>query len=107
MTFLYILPGLAVCALFRDRSIGGDIMIVPVLIYLFDMSQHKAQRDGACSAAGAGGSPGFLGVLQGREWRSQGWPADCLGVLLEDISANPEPSNSLKSSCEGCLELCW
>lgn len=43
MTFLYILLGLAVGALSGIIGIGGGIMIVPVLVYLFRMSQHKAQ----------------------------------------------------------------
>ena len=43
MTFLYILLGLLVGVLSGIVGIGGGIMIVPALVYLFHMSQHKAQ----------------------------------------------------------------
>jgi len=43
MTFLYILLGLVVGALSGVVGIGGGILIVPALVYLFHMSQHKAQ----------------------------------------------------------------
>ena len=43
MTFLYILLGLLVGVLSGVVGIGGGIMIVPGLVYLFHMSQHKAQ----------------------------------------------------------------
>jgi uncharacterized membrane protein YfcA len=43
MTFLYLLLGLVVGVLSGIVGIGGGIMIVPVLVYLFHMSQHKAQ----------------------------------------------------------------
>jgi uncharacterized membrane protein YfcA len=43
MTFLYILLGLVVGVLSGIVGIGGGIMIVPVLVYFFHMSQHKAQ----------------------------------------------------------------
>ena len=43
MTFLYILLGLAVGVLSGVVGIGGGILIVPALVYLFQMSQHKAQ----------------------------------------------------------------
>jgi uncharacterized membrane protein YfcA len=43
MTFLYILLGLLVGVLSGIVGIGGGIMIVPVLVSLFHMSQHKAQ----------------------------------------------------------------
>src|ERR1700732_2870433 len=43
MTFLHILPGLAVGVLSGIVGIGGGIMIVPVLVYFLHMSQHRAQ----------------------------------------------------------------
>jgi uncharacterized membrane protein YfcA len=43
MTFLYILLGLLVGVLSGIVGIGGGILIVPGLVYLFHMSQHKAQ----------------------------------------------------------------
>jgi uncharacterized protein len=43
MTFLYILLGLLVGVLSGIVGIGGGIMIVPVLVYFFHMTQHKAQ----------------------------------------------------------------
>ncbi|HWF03970.1 MAG TPA: sulfite exporter TauE/SafE family protein [Candidatus Angelobacter sp.] len=43
MTFLYILLGLVVGVLSGIVGIGGGILIVPGLVYLFHMNQHKAQ----------------------------------------------------------------
>jgi len=43
MTYLYILLGLVVGVLSGFVGIGGGIMIIPVLVYFFHMSQHKAQ----------------------------------------------------------------
>lgn len=43
MSFLYILLGLLVGVLSGIVGIGGGILIVPVLVYFFHMSQHKAQ----------------------------------------------------------------
>jgi uncharacterized protein len=43
MIFLYLLLGLLVGGLSGIVGIGGGIMIVPALVYLFHMSQHKAQ----------------------------------------------------------------
>jgi len=43
MIFLYLLLGLLVGVLSGIVGIGGGIMIVPALVYLFHMSQHKAQ----------------------------------------------------------------
>ena len=43
MTFLYILLGLVIGVLSGIVGIGGGIMIVPALVYLFHMTQHKAQ----------------------------------------------------------------
>src|SRR5580765_1325936 len=43
MTFLYIVLGLMVGVLSGIVGIGGGIMIVPGLVYLFHMTQHKAQ----------------------------------------------------------------
>ncbi len=43
MTFLYILLGLVVGVFSGIVGIGGGILIVPALVYLFHMNQHKAQ----------------------------------------------------------------
>jgi uncharacterized protein len=43
MIFLYILIGLLVGVLSGVVGIGGGILIVPILVYFFHMSQHKAQ----------------------------------------------------------------
>jgi uncharacterized membrane protein YfcA len=43
MTFLYILLGLVVGVLSGIVGIGGGLLIVPGLVYLFHMNQHKAQ----------------------------------------------------------------
>ena len=43
MIFLYIVLGLMVGVLSGIVGIGGGILIVPGLVYLFHMSQHKAQ----------------------------------------------------------------
>ena len=43
MTLLYLLLGLIVGALSGVVGIGGGILIVPALVYLFHMNQHKAQ----------------------------------------------------------------
>ena len=43
MTLLYIMLGLLVGVLSGIVGIGGGILIVPALVYLFHMSQHKAQ----------------------------------------------------------------
>jgi uncharacterized protein len=43
MTFLYLLLGLFVGALSGVVGTGGGILIVPVLVFGFHMSQHKAQ----------------------------------------------------------------
>jgi uncharacterized membrane protein YfcA len=43
MSFLYVLLGLFVGALSGVVGIGGGILIIPALVYLFHMSQHKAQ----------------------------------------------------------------
>lgn len=43
MIFLYLLLGLVVGALSGVVGIGGGILIIPALVYLFHMSQHKAQ----------------------------------------------------------------
>ena len=43
MIFLYLLLGLLVGALSGIVGIGGGIIIVPALVYLFHMSQHEAQ----------------------------------------------------------------
>src|SRR5690348_9075747 len=43
MFVLYILLGVIIGALSGVVGIGGGIIIVPALVYLFHMSQHKAQ----------------------------------------------------------------
>jgi uncharacterized membrane protein YfcA len=43
MIFLYLLLGLIVGVLSGVVGIGGGILIVPVLVFFFHMSQHKAQ----------------------------------------------------------------
>ena len=43
MTFLYVLLGLVVGVFSGIVGIGGGILIIPALIYLFHMNQHKAQ----------------------------------------------------------------
>jgi len=43
MTAIYLLFGVAVGILSGIIGIGGGIVIVPTLVYVFHMSQHKAQ----------------------------------------------------------------
>jgi uncharacterized membrane protein YfcA len=43
MIFLYLLLGLLVGVLSGVVGIGGGILIVPALVYIFHMNQHKAQ----------------------------------------------------------------
>lgn len=43
MTAIYLLLGVAVGVLSGIIGIGGGIVIVPVLVYAFHMTQHKAQ----------------------------------------------------------------
>jgi hypothetical protein len=43
MVFLYLLLGLLVGIFSGIVGIGGGLLIVPALVYLFHMSQHKAQ----------------------------------------------------------------
>jgi uncharacterized protein len=43
MNFLYLLLGLIIGALSGIVGIGGGIMMIPALVYLFHMNQHKAQ----------------------------------------------------------------
>ena len=43
MTFLYVLLGLVVGVFSGIVGIGGGILIIPALVYLFHMNQHKAQ----------------------------------------------------------------
>ncbi|HEU4416305.1 MAG TPA: sulfite exporter TauE/SafE family protein [Candidatus Angelobacter sp.] len=43
MFVLYILLGVIIGALSGVVGIGGGIIIVPALVYLFHMNQHKAQ----------------------------------------------------------------
>jgi len=42
-TLLFLLVGLAVGALSGLVGLGGGIFIIPILVYGFRMSQHKAQ----------------------------------------------------------------
>jgi len=42
-TFLFLLCGIAVGILSGLVGIGGGILIIPILVYGFRMSQHKAQ----------------------------------------------------------------
>lgn len=42
-TLLFLLVGLAVGALSGLVGIGGGILIIPILVYGFRMTQHKAQ----------------------------------------------------------------
>ena len=43
ITFLYLLLGLGVGVLSGLVGLGGGIFIIPILVYGFRMSQHKAQ----------------------------------------------------------------
>jgi hypothetical protein len=43
MAFLYIFLGLLIGVLSGIVGLGGGILIVPALVYLFHMNQHKAQ----------------------------------------------------------------
>jgi len=43
ITSLYLIIGLAVGVLSGIIGIGGGILIIPILVYGFHMSQHKAQ----------------------------------------------------------------
>lgn len=43
ITLLFLLVGLAVGVLSGLVGIGGGILIIPILVYGFHMSQHKAQ----------------------------------------------------------------
>jgi uncharacterized membrane protein YfcA len=43
MLFAYLLLGLLVGVLSGMVGIGGGVLIVPALVYLFRMDQHKAQ----------------------------------------------------------------
>jgi uncharacterized protein len=59
MTFLYILLGLAVGVLSGIVGIGGGIMIVPLLVYFFHMSQHKAQGTSLAALLAPAGALAF------------------------------------------------
>lgn len=43
MIFLYLLVGLLIGLLSGVVGIGGGVLIVPALVYVFGMSQHRAQ----------------------------------------------------------------
>jgi uncharacterized membrane protein YfcA len=43
MSLLYIILGLVIGVFSGIVGIGGGILIIPALVYLFHMSQHKAQ----------------------------------------------------------------
>ncbi|HXO37127.1 MAG TPA: sulfite exporter TauE/SafE family protein [Candidatus Acidoferrum sp.] len=62
MTFLHILPGLAVGVLSGIVGIGGGIMIVPVLVYFFHMSQHRAQGTSLAALLAPVGALAFWGA---------------------------------------------
>jgi hypothetical protein len=59
MTFLYILLGLMVGVLSGIVGIGGGIMIVPALVYLFHMTQHKAQGTSIAALLAPAGALAF------------------------------------------------
>jgi len=59
MTFLYIFLGLMIGILSGIVGIGGGIMIVPALIYLFHMSQHKAQGTSLAALLAPAGALAF------------------------------------------------
>ncbi len=43
MNFLYLILGLVIGVFSGIVGIGGGILIIPALVYLFHMNQHKAQ----------------------------------------------------------------
>jgi uncharacterized membrane protein YfcA len=59
MTFLYILLGLMVGVLSGVVGIGGGIMIVPALVYVFHMTQHKAQGTSIAALLAPAGALAF------------------------------------------------
>src|SRR6185369_15601653 len=59
MTFLYILLGLMVGVLSGVVCIGGGIMIVPALVYVFHMTQHKAQGTSIAALLAPAGALAF------------------------------------------------
>lgn len=75
MIFLYLLLGLLVGALSGVVGIGGGILIVPALVYLFHMDQHKAQG----TSLGALLAP--IGILAFWEYYKAG-NADLKAALL-------------------------
>ena len=75
MIFLYLLLGLLVGVLSGIVGIGGGILIVPALVYLFQMSQHKAQG----TSLGALLAP--IGALAFWEYQKAG-NADLKAALL-------------------------
>ncbi len=75
MLFLYILLGLLIGALSGIVGIGGGILIVPLLVFFFHMSQHKAQG----TSLGALLAP--IGVLAFWEYYKAG-NADLKAALL-------------------------
>jgi len=61
MTFLFLLVGLAVGFFSGLVGIGGGILIIPLLVYGFKMTQHKAQ---GTSIAALLAPVGFLAFLE-------------------------------------------
>jgi uncharacterized membrane protein YfcA len=59
MTFLYLLLGLLIGVLSGIVGIGGGILIVPVLVYFFHMSQHKAQGTSLAALLAPAGALAF------------------------------------------------
>lgn len=75
MTFAYLLLGLLTGVLSGMVGIGGGVLIVPALVYLFRMDQHKAQG----TSLGALLAP--IGILAFWEYYKAG-NADLTAALL-------------------------
>jgi uncharacterized protein len=59
MIFLYIILGVLIGILSGIVGIGGGIMIVPALVYVFRMSQHKAQGTSIAALLAPAGALAF------------------------------------------------
>jgi uncharacterized protein len=66
MTWLYLLLGLFVGLISGVVGTGGGVLIVPALVYFFNMSQHKAQG----TSLGALLAP--IGILAFWQYRKAG-----------------------------------